>query len=147
MTLQAAPFTSKEIARIQKALRNQSRFWRPKREALNLAREKVQVGVTRKGLPKTRFEYRCLMGCGFRSFDPKGLQVDHIWEVGPIAKKAVGVLVTSKKPLPLFRVDWGAYIQALLCPLGRLRAICRPCHATKTAYYAKGQEIPDEHFL
>ncbi len=98
------------MAFIRSALRECSKRWPPRRDALLLARRKY-VGPN----PRQKYEYLCA-ACG-RWFMEKEVQVDHIIPTG-----SLNIL----DELPVF-------VGRLLAEADGWQVLCRSCHKDKTA--------------
>lgn len=97
-------------------LREASRWWPPKKEARNKAKEKVQVGIFNNGNPKMKTMYRCASCDGL--FDVKETHMDHI---EPVIDAEIGF------------VDWNTYISRLFVGVEGYQLLCTGCHSIKTA--------------
>lgn len=94
---------------VKKHLRRASLQWRPRSEAVKLAR-------------KERGRYEC-SSCK-ELFDRPSLEVDHRETVVPLNTK----INQSNK-----EIDWNIYIPRLLCGTDNFRLLCRTCHEILTS--------------
>lgn len=93
-------------------LRQGTRRWPPKYEALNLAKTEKKINPKSKRLAQ---HYRC-NACK-KEFTSTNVQVDHITPV--------------VDPVKGFK-DWNTFIKRLFCDIDNLQVLCKPCHEIKT---------------
>lgn len=74
-----------------------------------------------------RNEYRC--ACCKNTFNAYEMEIDHLVEM-PVAKYT-----------DVQAIDWNAFIAALFCEQEGLQALCKLCHAKKTAEYSLIREL------
>lgn len=95
-------------------LRNISRMWPPKNQAIQAAKESVQIGFYKNGKPEYKIMFKCYI-CGELN-DRTETQVDHV--------------------VPVVDMDgftnWDDFITALFCDSNNLAAVCKPCHYLKS---------------
>ena len=96
-------------------LRRASYKWKPKSEALSLAKEKVGEYST----GRAKYAYRC-RACG-GLFKRKEINVDHIDPVVPLKGFKSGL-----------EFDFNEYIVRLFCKKEGFQVLCKPCHDKKT---------------
>lgn len=107
-----------EIDYIISILRQGTVTWRGRTECLNRGRRQVEVGETVKGKIKYLWQRDCDGKCGRKYYlKDNMLEVDHIIEIGP------------------FQGDWNDFILRMYCHTDNLQALCKSCHAVKTAKF------------
>ena len=108
---------------IMKQLRRISGMWPAKNEALNRAKEKVQIGFYKNGNPEYKVMYKCYI-C--QQVHPReNTQVDHVIPV--IAIEGFN--------------DWNEYIDSLFCSVDNLKAVCKQCHKQKSKEEAAKRKV------
>ncbi len=90
---------------IRSALRNRTRFWKPRLEALKRAR-RVYNGPNKR----QKWEFKCAI-CG-NHFKQTQVEVNHIIPAGSLK---------SKEDLPSF-------VENLFCEVDNLEVVCKTCH-------------------
>ena len=99
---------------IQNQLRQLHNRWAPKREARELAKVKVEVGLYKNGKPKYKNKYRCA-SCE-QLFNKEETQMDHIESV---------INLTGF-------YDWNTYIDRMFVDVNLYQCLCKSCHNIKT---------------
>lgn len=94
---------------VRSGLREMSRRWPPRKQALLDAREGYSGPNKRR-----KWSYRCA-GCG-GLFQQKEVHVDHIEPVGALSSFD----------------EVGPFLQRLLCEADGLRVLCKACHQDRT---------------
>jgi hypothetical protein len=90
---------------IRSALRNRTRFWRPRLEALKRVRRRYNGPNKRQ-----QWEYKCSSCEGY--FPQKNVEVNHIHPAGSLKSGD----------------DLKGFVERLFCEVDGLNVICKPCH-------------------
>lgn len=108
-----------------KKLRRMSIWWKPKSEALDKAKVRLEVGRTEKNKPIMRVFFKCV-DCG-GLFKREEVDADHI---NPIVDPEDGM------------TTWDDYINGLFCDSDGFQILCKVDHAKKTS---KENEIREKY--
>jgi len=119
--------TASDIAYLYNELRKASVKWRGRKEVLELSRRKVFVRFTKEGKAVYKFHWQCA-SCLKWFNNIKGLEVDHIKEIGGISE---------------FAGDWNETIAKIFPrPVeNHLQILCAPCHQKKTLAWSSARSL------
>lgn len=107
---------------IRQALRNKSRFWKPKMNAKQKAR-RPYTGPNKR----QKFEYQCAICTKW--FPEKNIEMDHLIEAGALNCSA----------------DLPAFVDNLFCEESGYQCVCKPCHKIKSqAYLAAKKKLKNK---
>ena len=97
--------------------------WKPRAEALKLARRRVKIGVYKNGKDKLGFDHQCaICHLWFSQIEGKPqVEVDHIL---PVGKWSDDITKWSE--------DLGKMYGRSLVAVEGLRILCKPCHLIVT---------------